>query len=199
MFDLYHDEREQAFSEADIRLLETLAASTSVALENARLFDETQRLLKETEARNAELAVINAVQDALAGQLDMHSIYVSVGDKVREAFGNERDLQVRVVDVEAGTMAVPYRIDRGQSKPIPTARLGGFTAKVISERRTLLINRRHAELSAEVGSQPLLPGGEAPKSQVLGSRGVRSAWCSACVISTTKTPSVLPTFAYSKR
>ncbi|MEE9476572.1 MAG: GAF domain-containing protein, partial [Roseateles sp.] len=167
MFDLYHDEREQAFSEADIRLLETLAASTSVALENARLFDETQRLLKETEARNAELAVINAVQDALAGQLDMHSIYVSVGDKVREAFGNERDLQVRVVDVEAGTMAVPYRIDRGQSKPIPTARLGGFTAKVISERRTLLINRRHAELSAEVGSQPLLPGGEAPKSQVL--------------------------------
>ncbi|MFX7829109.1 hypothetical protein ABTK25_19530, partial [Acinetobacter baumannii] len=86
----------------------TLAASTSVALENARLFDETQRLLKETEARNAELAVINAVQDALAGQLDMHSIYVSVGDKVREAFGNERDLQVRVVDVEAGTMAVPY-------------------------------------------------------------------------------------------
>jgi len=30
----------------------------SVALENARLFDETNRLLKETEQRKAELAVI---------------------------------------------------------------------------------------------------------------------------------------------
>ena len=51
---------------ADIRLLETLANSMSVALENARHFDETQRLLKETEQRNAELAVINSVQEGLA-------------------------------------------------------------------------------------------------------------------------------------
>ncbi|MDP1171887.1 hypothetical protein Q6304_29540, partial [Klebsiella pneumoniae] len=79
MFDLYHDEREQAFSEADIRLLETLAASTSVALENARLFDETQRLLKETEARNAELAVINEIQQGVAAQLDFDSIVQLVG------------------------------------------------------------------------------------------------------------------------
>ena len=36
-----------------------------VALENARLFDETQRLLKETEQRNAELAVINSIQQGM--------------------------------------------------------------------------------------------------------------------------------------
>ena len=42
-----------------------------VALENARLFDETQRLLKETEQRAAELAIINSVQQALAAELDM--------------------------------------------------------------------------------------------------------------------------------
>ena len=47
---------------ADVRLLQTLASSMSVALENARLFDETQRLLKETEQRAAELAIINSVQ-----------------------------------------------------------------------------------------------------------------------------------------
>ena len=34
-------DREDAFSESDVRLLTTLAASLSVALENARLFDET--------------------------------------------------------------------------------------------------------------------------------------------------------------
>ena len=45
----------------------------SVALENARLFDETNRLLKETEQRTAELAVINSVQEGLAKELDMQA------------------------------------------------------------------------------------------------------------------------------
>ena len=53
----------------------------SVALENARLFDETQRLLKETEQRAAELAIINSVQEGLASRLDMQAIYDLVGDK----------------------------------------------------------------------------------------------------------------------
>src|SRR5262249_46753458 len=52
-------ERADAFGPADLRLLETLAASLGVALENARLFNETKRLLDETRQRNAELAVIN--------------------------------------------------------------------------------------------------------------------------------------------
>src|SRR5262249_16765381 len=39
---------EQAFRDSDVRLLETLAGSLGVALENARLFNETRRLLDET-------------------------------------------------------------------------------------------------------------------------------------------------------
>ncbi len=48
---LQNIDRENAFSDSDITLLETLANSMSVALENARLFDEINRLLKETEQR----------------------------------------------------------------------------------------------------------------------------------------------------
>ena len=43
-------ERENAFGEAEVRLLSTVAASMGVALENARLFDETQRLLEGNRA-----------------------------------------------------------------------------------------------------------------------------------------------------
>ncbi|MEJ7674807.1 MAG: hypothetical protein WKF59_19455 [Chitinophagaceae bacterium] len=39
------------------------------------LFDETNRLLKETEQQKGELAVINSVQDGLAKALDMQAIY----------------------------------------------------------------------------------------------------------------------------
>ena len=63
-------EREHAFGEADLRVLATIGATLGTALENALLFDETQRLLKETEERNAELAVINSIQQGVAGSLD---------------------------------------------------------------------------------------------------------------------------------
>ena len=83
-------EREHAFGEAEVRLLETVAASMGVALENARLFDETQRLLKETEQRAAELAVINSIQQGMAAELDFQAIVDLVGDKLREVFAHRR-------------------------------------------------------------------------------------------------------------
>src|SRR5690348_14489028 len=42
--------KEDAFGESEVRLLTTLANTMSVALENARLFDETQRRTRETAA-----------------------------------------------------------------------------------------------------------------------------------------------------
>ena len=63
-------DREDAFSESDLRLLSTITANMGVALENARLFNETQRLLRETEQRKNELAILNSVGDAIARTLD---------------------------------------------------------------------------------------------------------------------------------
>src|SRR5207302_2952790 len=65
---LQNIDREHAFGESDQQLLETLAGSLSVALENARLVHETRQ-------RNAELALINGVQEAIAGELDPQAIY----------------------------------------------------------------------------------------------------------------------------
>ena len=54
---LENHERDNAFGEAEVRLLSTVAASMGVALENARLFDETQRCARETEQRAGRGAV----------------------------------------------------------------------------------------------------------------------------------------------
>jgi len=79
-------EHENAFSADDVRLAETLAASLASALENARLLDETQRLLKETEARNAELSVINSIQQTVATALDFQGVIEAVGDRLCDVF-----------------------------------------------------------------------------------------------------------------
>ncbi len=82
-------EREYAFGESDARLLTTVAGSIGVALENARLFEETQRLLRETEQRTTELAAINSIQQGIAAQVDFAGIIDLVGDSLRESLGVE--------------------------------------------------------------------------------------------------------------
>ncbi|MEO5941671.1 MAG: GAF domain-containing protein, partial [Candidatus Limnocylindrales bacterium] len=74
--------RADAYSEADERLLVTLATSMGVALENARLFGETKRLLAEADQRATELAVINEIGAALAQQLEFLAIVDLVGERV---------------------------------------------------------------------------------------------------------------------
>ena len=98
---LQNIDREHAFSESDEQLLETLARSLSVALENARLVHETRQ-------RNAELALINSVQEALAGELEMQAIYDVVGDRIREIF-----------DAQGVAIAICRRDDRARELPLP--------------------------------------------------------------------------------
>src|SRR5262249_32478964 len=103
---LQNVDREHAFTESDQQLLETLAGSLSVALENARLVHETRQ-------RNAELALINGVQEAIAGQLEPQAIYDAVGDRIRDVFDSQV-VSIRTLDEATGLLHFPYTIERGQ-------------------------------------------------------------------------------------
>ncbi|MFN2458325.1 MAG: GAF domain-containing protein, partial [Chitinophagaceae bacterium] len=110
---LQNIDKENAFSDSDVRLLETLANSMGVALENARLFDETTRLLKETEQQKAELGVINSVQEGLARELDMQAIYDLIGNRIQELF-NAQVVIIATFDHETATEHFKYLIEDGQ-------------------------------------------------------------------------------------
>ena len=101
-----------AFSEADERVIATLASSMGVALENARLFDETKRLLTETDERAAELAIINDVQQGLAAQIEMQAMYDLVGDRLREIF-DAQVLDIGIYDRETGSSTSRTRSSAG--------------------------------------------------------------------------------------
>ena len=109
-----------AYDDADARLLGTLASSMGVALENARLFGETRRLLAETDQRAAELAVITSVQEGLAAELDMQAMYDLVGDKIREIF-DASSIFIGILDTATGMIGFPYEID-GASFPTHSIR-----------------------------------------------------------------------------
>jgi GAF domain-containing protein len=144
-------EREYAFDESNVRLLGTVASSMGIALENARLFDETERLLKETEQRNAELAVINSVQQGLAGSLDFQGIVDLVGDKLREILHTE-DLGIRWRNPKTGLVHYLYEVEHGRRLTLPPHPLRvdgkGPAAKMLATRRAVVYNTR-AELDAD--------------------------------------------------
>jgi serine phosphatase RsbU (regulator of sigma subunit) len=138
---LQNVEEENAFDESDVRLLQTFASSMSVALENARLFDETQRLLKETEQRATELQIINSVQEGLAQRLDMASIYELVGEKIREIY-KQADLTIGVYDSETDVFSAPYLVQNGRRVAFTPFKVDGkgLVGHLLHNPHTLLIN-----------------------------------------------------------
>jgi K+-sensing histidine kinase KdpD/CheY-like chemotaxis protein len=159
---LQNIDTENAFSRSDLRLLETLANSMSVALENARLFDETNRLLKETEQRTAELSVINSVQEGLAKELHMQGIYELVGDKLSEVM-HTLDIDIRLFSPEINQVSYPYMRDHGVRMNIPPSTLRGMSKYVYETGQTLIINENLEERMKEMGSVTL-PGTQIEKS-----------------------------------
>ena len=152
---LQNVDREHAFSESDQQLLETLAGSLSVALENARLVHETRQ-------RNAELALINGVQDAIAGELDPQAIYDAVGDRIREIF-DAQVVSIRTLDEATGLMHFAYIIERGERLQAEPMAPRGFSKHVLASREPLLIVE-NMDTEAERYGSPTVPGTEDTKS-----------------------------------
>lgn len=159
---LQNNEIENAFSEGDVRLLETLANSMSVALENARLFDETTRLLKETEQRTAELAVINSVQEGLARELEINAIYDLVGNKIREVF-DAQGVIIATFDHDNGMEKFNYLFEKGERFYAEPRRYDKLRYELIMKRQRILINGDIEKAFAEYGLK-VVAGTESPKS-----------------------------------
>ena len=116
-------------------LLTTLAASLSVALDNARLIDETRQ-------RAAELAIVNSVGQALAGQLDLDALIAELGDQMRDTF--DADL-VYVALHDRERRPDRLRLLQRRRRPPATTRRSrfgeGLTSQILQTREPLLLNK----------------------------------------------------------
>ena len=151
-------ELEDYFTESTLRLLETIASAGVVALENARLFEETKR-------RAAELEILNDIGQVLTQQLDVSTIIEKVGDKVRELV-REDNIGIGLYDFETNTVTAHYVTkgnERIQVSPFP---INEFTNKAALQGKTLVINRRSPILWKKLGSK-MTVGDDVPRSVVM--------------------------------
>ncbi|MBK8517484.1 MAG: GAF domain-containing protein [Saprospiraceae bacterium] len=158
-------EKEHAYSESDVSLLQTLANSMSVALENARLFDETNLLLKETKQRTTELAVINSVQEGLAKELDIQGIYDLVGDRLCELFPDTQTLVIRTFDNQAEIEHFHYAIEKGERLSIEPRPYIWASKLIINNHKSIHVNENYVETAIKYGGTGVTKG-KPPKSAV---------------------------------
>lgn len=156
-------DRSNDFDEIDREVITSLANQAGIAIENARLFAETQRLLNVTELRASKLAIINNVHQGLASKLDVQSIYDLVGDKFRDIF-DAQVVMISTYDPQLDTVEHRYAIERGERVYSPGIHPpGGFRSRIIQTKQPLLINFDVAHESERLG-QPVLEGTAPPLS-----------------------------------
>ena len=152
-------DREHAFSDSDVRLLTTLAASLSVALENARLFDETAAPA-ETDERAAELAIIAGLQQGLAARIDIEAMCDLVGDRVGDCSTPQSSTSRSSTATTTSSISrTPSSVALASRTARPRTRASG--KHVMETRRLLVINDAPPTLGQLRRPRP---EGEAPKA-----------------------------------
>jgi len=73
--------KEAAFDEADITVMQTMADQVAVAIDNARLFEETQRLAQRERT-------ISQITSKLRSALDLETILQTTVQELGQALGS---------------------------------------------------------------------------------------------------------------
>ena len=143
------------YTEEDRVLLAFVGQHVGAALSRARAIEETRQ-------RNAELALINSVQEALAGELELQVIYDVVGDKLQEVF-DAQVVDIGIYDEASRLVRFPYTIERGVRFPDEPIPLIGFRKHVMETREALMIADSTPEVARHYGN-PFVLSGEPTRS-----------------------------------
>src|SRR5688500_14670829 len=120
------------------KVLSTLGKTDTVKLSRKR----TMELLKAQLAqREAELQIINSIQQGLAAELDFQAIVDLVGDKLRDVF-NTPNLNITWYDEKANLINYLYIYEHSKRitvEPQPP-RPGGIFEALVRTRQPIVIN-----------------------------------------------------------
>lgn len=148
-------DRPHAFDENDLMLMQSLANQVAIALENARLYEITDRALAQ---RVEELTTSNEIARTVTSTLDLQTVFERVMQKIREAFKVERG-SLLLLDEETGDLTFAWTLD-GRDKTLESFRLKvgqGIAGHVVQTGQPIIVPdvssdpRFHAQVSQSVG------------------------------------------------
>jgi GAF domain-containing protein len=147
VLDLQETNEARLWTDEEVTMVTAVTDQLSLALENARLFEEAR-------IRAEELAALNEMGQALTTRLD-------VGGVLDEAYrGASRlldttNFHVALYDPESDSVSFPMAIEDGQAVEWPLRQAEqGLTEYVIRNRQPLLIQGNVAEQQEEMGIRP---------------------------------------------
>lgn len=150
MISMQDFERERAFNPNDIRLLETIAASVAISIQNSQLYETARRELaerKRAEARANEradqMAAINIIGRAITNQLELDSVLTTLRIQCQQVEPLMDVFSVALYDERSETFKFLQFYDRGEQRADKIRHAqkkeGGVTAQVIKNRKTIYL------------------------------------------------------------
>lgn len=148
------------YTQTNTTILMGIANHVAVAMENSRLFTQTQQ-------RAGELATINEISQVASSELSLDSLIEGLGNKIIQTFRASGGY-IAVYDKQTNLIDMPFFIDsasEGQTRIfLPPLRLGeGITSRIIQTRQPLLVVEGTEERLQSMGAQ-LTGDGEQPNA-----------------------------------
>jgi len=140
-----------AFSEADIIVLQTMADQIAIALENTNLINETQIRFNET-------ATLNQISQAVTAQTDLRTLLDTVRQEITH-ITHVTNVYFALYDDQSKMFEIPYMYEEGRVYTVPPNPLGrSLTGIIIQTRKPLLINNEQdaLKLGANIAAQSYL-------------------------------------------
>lgn len=135
LVELYEEDKEErVYTQEEIQLLQSLTAQAAIAIENARLFDDAQRRLRQTTA-------LREIDQAISGSMDLHLVVEVVLKHTVSELGVDAAL-VLLYDSNEGILK--YELGSGfRTDALKYARLRlgeGYAGQAALTRQTIYIS-----------------------------------------------------------
>src|SRR3990170_1095829 len=172
--------RIDGFDEEDLQLLQSVANQTAVALENARLYANSEKKIQE-------LSVLNNVAQVVNSTLDLDQLLKHIYQQLTSVI-NAPSYYVALYDEKNNTLNFEILIDERKQFPKTTVPLGeGTVGYVIKTKKPLLL----CNIESDVKKLPI-------KIETIGNKKSCASWLGVPMMSGEKVLGVLAVGSYEK-
>lgn len=134
------------WNQDELSIVREVSDNVALALDNARLYNESQR-------RVSELDALNSMSQAVTTELELQSLLNVIGEQLQEIFDIDNSY-IALYDRESQTISLPFFVtDRQRVNVDPIAFGEGITSHIIRSREPLVLNKNAEQAMSELGAK----------------------------------------------